>query len=336
MVVFLCCPGGAGLVAMIAIASRDATTDSCRVHAGPRAYATGVLANGTCAYCSTAGTVGACTDGLVAGTVAYPGRTNRSGCEGRWCLSCGLPVHPPPGAEVYLSPQCGFFDDAAGGPPAVADLRGPLINVSLIVAAAGARLNSTLTLAGASSVVGGPLHITASPPGCGVRLTNTPGHTAIVASIGSRLHVTGPECGVSVTPAHFATGVVATATVGSIRAGPTQTGPFFSVATANVAGHLSTTDPGNTAVLLDRSHTHRMAFPNVPQRWASVVNLSAYLAVFGAEYEIAYFHDGERDLATPAWVDRLAAANRVLAPVAGIFAIAMLRAAVLTPKEHVE
>jgi hypothetical protein len=336
MAVQLCCPGGAALVLMLAIASRDATSDSCRVHSGPRAYATGVLANGSCAYCTTAGTVQPCSSGMQSGTVAYPGRTNRSGCVGRWCLSCGGPIHPPPGSSVYLSPQCGFFDDSVGDRPALADLRGPLVNVSLIVAAAGIRLNQTLTLAGTSSVVGGPLHISSPPPGCGVQLTNTPGHTTIKATIGSGLRVTGPECGVSVAPAHFGVGIIATVSVGSIRPGPFQNGPFFSVAAANVAGAISTTAPDNTAVLLDRSYTHRVAFPSNPQNWSHVVNLSAYLAVFGASYEIAYYHDGQRTIPTPAWVDRLAAANKVLAPIAAIVAIGILRSAAVAPKVHVD
>jgi hypothetical protein len=321
---------------MLAIASRDATTDSCSTHAGPRAYATGVLANGSCAYCTTAGTVQTCSSGMQSGTVTYPGRTNRSGCVGRWCLSCGGPIHPPPGTTVYLSPACGFFDDSVGDRPAAADLRGPLVNISLVVAASGIRLNQTLTLAGTSSVVGGPLHIAAIPPGCGVQLTNTPGHTTISTKIDSALRVTDSECGVSIAPAHFGVGVVATVTVDSIRPGPYQSGPFFSVAAANVAGAISTTAPGNSAVLLDRSYTHRASFPANPQNWSSVVNLSAYLAVFGASYEIAYYHDGQRTLPTPPWVDRLAAANKVLAPIAAIVAIGILRGAAVAPKAHVD
>jgi hypothetical protein len=327
------------MVAMLAIASPDATMDTCSQHAGPRAFASGVLSNGSCGYCSTSGALEACADGLVVGTVAYPGRANRSGCVGRWCLSCGPPIHPPPGAVVFVSPHCGFFDDAAGGVAPHADLRGALVNVSIVVAAVGVRLNGSLTLAGACSVVGGPLHIAADPPGCGVRLTNTPGHKTIATVVESVVHVTGGECGVSVGAAHWATGVVGTITIGSVRPGPSQRGPFFALATANVAGTVVSTSPANTAIMLDRSHTHRMAF-DPPKNWAHVANLSAYLAVFGAEYEIEYFHDGERSIPTPPWVGKLAAANRMLWPVAAVFAVVIGRSAALAPaassKTHTE
>lgn len=323
------------LTAMLAVASRNATAESCSAHAGPRAFVTGVLGNGSCGYCTTSGALVPCTAGLVPGTLEYPGHTNRSGCLGRWCLSCGGEIDPPPGAEIFVSGHCGFFDDAPGGPAAVLDLRGPLVNVSLVVAAAGARVNGSLTLAGTVSVAGGALHIQASPPpGCGLRLTNTPGHTTINASIASPLFVAQSDCGVSVTPAHWATGVTGAVAVGLVRPGPEQTGPFFSMAVANVAGEMSTTDPGNTAVMLDRSHTHRVSFS--PQ-WAHIVNLSTYLSVFGAEYEIEYFHDGARVIPKPAWVGKLAAANRFMAPIALVFLLVLGRSAALAPaKVHAD
>tara|TARA_B110000971_G_scaffold98205_1_gene101033 strand:+ start:205 stop:531 length:327 start_codon:yes stop_codon:yes gene_type:complete len=104
------------------------------------------------------------------------------------------------------------------------------------------------------------------------------------------------------------------------------------VATANVAGTIVSTAPANTAIMLDRSHTHRVVFAPTTH-WEHVVNLSAYLAVFGAEYEIEYFHDGERTVPSPVWVGKLAAANRMLWPVAAVFAVVIGRSAVLTHKK---
>ena len=327
MVVNLCCPGGAAFVAMLAIASRDATSTTCNVHAGPRAFATGVLFNGSCAYCTNAGTVETCSEGMLPGTIAYPGEADRSGCTGRWCLSCGQPFRPPPGATIFVSSNCGFFDDAGGGPPTVAVLPAPLINVTLVVGAAGVRLNASLELSGNCQVVGGPIHVDTS--GCGVILTNTPGHTTINTTIESTIYTSASECGVSVAPAHYAVGVTADVTVGSIVS---PRSPFFGVATANVAGTIVAT-VNSTSIMLDRSHTHRIRFDGP---W-DVTNLSAYLAVFGAEYEIAYFHDGARTIAAPPWVGKLAAANKILAPIAAVVTIAILRMVVLAPpKPHLD
>jgi len=341
MAVQMCCNYNMPIVTMAAITTAAATPDACFKHAGPQAFATGVQQNGSCGYCQSSGILSVCeadTAGFVASSVQYPGRVNKSGCVGKWCLACkgsGV-LSPPTGSTIYVSSECGYFMNMSSSPslmPVPVEFSSELHNVTFEIGPSGmeytvSNISGPLTLVGHTVARGGPIHfITSQYKQCPMKITNDYNSLQLESLITSSVAVEGDaECGIAVMPRLTTTSVVASITMNGVS----HTGPsdhiFYSIATANIGGTINTNWKRNTAVVLDRSQVHRLDL--VSDEWQHILNLSAYLSIFGTEYEIAYYHDGERTIPSPPWQGYLAQLNRKLAPVAAVVVYALTRVAI--------
>lgn len=323
---------------MAAVVSRASPVDRglCDQYAGPRDYASGVASNGSCVACRVYGRLVSCDQqtpamlGILPTTITYHGDQNRAGCTGSWCVACnGTIITPPSNATIYISPSCGFFDDASTLNPPTVTIVGIPKWVTLVVGRAGAHLSEPLETVGSVAVTGnGNLTIpTANKSDCALRVMNVGSQHGeeIVVLTSAPIVVEGPgECGVAIEGKILSHKVSATVELASISS---ATERFFAVVAGNVRGSL-TTNETCAALILEVDPLIRF---DVPANVRSV-NLSNYLNVFGHAYEVAYFHDGATTVALPPLEAFIDTHLKQILMYTLVVWVALLRVTLLKPK----
>lgn len=322
-------PAPCCVLAMVNMTTLPTYTDAtCKPHCGPTCYGYGNAVSQYvpgfslgCAWCMSPVEKAACSNASAyafSSIVRTPtAADNVPSCTGQTCVLCNNASLDmvPKNAFVYITPSCGHFDaHSTNGSTIVLDVGTQTHTGGLTLFVQD---NDTVILQGEQPL---SVHDTFAVKGGGiVAMQIASGYSAIVVEskrkrkssidIKARMEIGGvSDCAVTYFSDIPAKDIDGSLTFASSVTFTHNIAPVYLAAVANVIGKMSMVSANNlknASVMVLDVNGGAFAVPrNVP-----VISVSKLLAVFGTEYEIAYFNDG--DLAEAAL---FTTANKVLLP----------------------
>lgn len=322
-------PAPCCVLAVVNMTTLPTYTDAtCKPHCGPTCYGYGNAVSQYvpgfslgCAWCMSPVEKQACSNASayafssieITPTVA----DNVPKCIGQTCTLCNNASLDmvPNGAFVYITPSCGHFDPhSTNGSTVVLDVGTQTHTGGLTLFV---RDNDTVILRGEKAL---SVHDTFAIKGGGiVAMQIASGYSAIVVEskrkrkssidIEARIEIGGvSDCALTYFSDIPAKDIDGALTFKSSVTFAHNISPVYLAAVANVVGKMSMSPADNlkgASVMVLDVNGGTFAVPSkIP-----VISVSKLLAVFGTEYEIAYFNDG--NLAEEAL---FTTANKVLLP----------------------
>lgn len=308
-----CCAASAVLTVYTGLLYGKPEWSECRHLCGPSCYAYGPMMtmNGTNQYCGT------CSMPLIKQPCDVPNRTFdmrhvkvsdnnnyvANTCVGQTCVVCNgsAPLNTknnqiPANATIYVTHACKHFTNS--GPPSTIHITvsNPLPPVTIWIQKGDTLVTNQLTVSGSLKILSAAdatLHIQTKNTNnnnedeCALSVTSTDPKVTVEVVIKPLLYITGAAvCGLGLYPSGTRTHLLK-ATASLTKVAFANVSQPYIAAIANVIGSMSIAQRSVGKVLLLETADGSMHIHN-----ADVLSLSSMMSVFGRNYEIEYYNDG--------------------------------------------